>query len=109
MCAYGPRLRKDLNPSGTAISSTSGDNFLDYPAAHIRQAKLTPLKEVRQFLVVDAQQVQDGRLQVMDMNATLYDVEAVVIRTAIDMTALHATSCHPQGEDSAVVIATVAV
>ena len=46
---------------------------------HVRQAEVAPGVAVRQLLVVEAQQVQDRRLQVVDVDLLLDRLEAELV------------------------------
>src|SRR4051812_29926403 len=87
----------------------SGDNFFDDSPGNVCEPELAPLEQVSQLQVVNAQQVQDGGLQVVDVNAAFGHIKAEVVRTAVDVAALDATAGHPHGKDAAVVVAAVAV
>ncbi len=57
------------------------------------------------LLVVDAQQVQDGGLKVMNVNLVVHGVEADIIRGSIGDAGFDAASSHPGGEGVGVVVA----
>ena len=46
----------------------SGDEIVHHLAVHIRQAEIAAGVAVREFLMVEAQQVQDRRVQVVNVN-----------------------------------------
>jgi hypothetical protein len=43
---------------------------------HISQAKIATLEAVGELLVIDAEQVQDGSVQIVNMHGTIHDMEA---------------------------------
>jgi hypothetical protein len=45
---------------------TLREQFLYHLAVHVRQAEVAPLEAVGQLRVIDAEQVQDGGLQIVD-------------------------------------------
>src|SRR6187401_3507073 len=87
--------------------SASGQNPLHDLSMHIRQPVLPALETIGEPLVVDAELMQDRRLQIVDVNGVLDDVEAEVVRRTERDARLHAAARHPQREGLAVVIAPV--
>ena len=57
--------------------------------------------------VVDAELMQDGSLQIMDVHRLLSDVDTVVIRLAVGDTAAHTAAGQPVGETVRVMVSTV--
>ena len=57
--------------------------------------------------VVNAQLVQDRRIQITDVHGVVRNVVAEVIRLAVGDATLYAATCHPNGEATRVVVATV--
>lgn len=47
---------------------SSGENFFHHPAADIRQPEVTPRVAVSELLVVHAEQREDRRVQIVDVN-----------------------------------------
>ena len=45
--------------------------FLDHLAVDVGQSEIPPLKAIGQFQVIDATQVENGGLEVVDVNAIL--------------------------------------
>src|SRR5437867_2059798 len=74
---------------------------------NIRQAEIPPLKAVSQFLVVDAQAVKDGRVEIVDVHRVFGDIVAVVIRLAEADAGLDAAAGHPDGKAAAVMVASI--
>jgi hypothetical protein len=58
-------------PLARTALTCSSQNLADDPSAHVGESILPALKEIRQPLVIDAQQVQDCRLQVVHMPTAL--------------------------------------
>ena len=71
----------------------------------IGQSILTALVAERQPCVIDAAQMQDGRLHVVNMDRIFSDVPAELIGRPVDDARLHAATCHPPTERLAEVIA----
>lgn len=61
-------------------SGPSGQELLDHLASHIRQPKVTPLKPERQPAVINAQQMQNRRLKVVEVNAEFHRGAAEFVR-----------------------------
>ena len=48
-------------------------------AVHIRQAESSALVPERKLFMIDAHQMKDGRLKIMDVNRLLDDVKAILV------------------------------
>src|SRR5262249_21509553 len=72
-----PCSRTGLETCPTTESSCQ--NLLHDPAMHISQAEVASLEAGRQPGVVQAQQVQDRGLNVVDMHGILHDVEPLLV------------------------------
>ena len=64
---------------------------------------------VREALVVDAEQVEHRRLEVVDVDRILDDVVREVVRLAVDDAALHTAAGHPDAVAAGMVVAAVVV
>ena len=60
-------------------------------------------------IVIDAQLVQDGRVDVAHMNRIFYDIVAEVIGLAVNYTFLDSATCHPHGETTRMMIPAIVV
>ena len=83
----------------------SGQELFDDMSVDIGEAEVTPGVVIRQTFMVEAQQVKDGGLKVMDVNLISGDVEAEVIGLAIG-SGLSSAACHQSGESLRVMVAT---
>ena len=63
----------------------------------------------RQLLVVDAEQVEQRSLEIVDVYSVFGNVVAEVIGFTVDRSGFDATSGHPHAEAAGVMIATVVV
>src|SRR5207237_440570 len=63
---------------------------------HVRQAKIPPPMPERQPLVIEPQQVQNRRVEVVDVHLILDDRPAAVVRLAIRPPTLHARPRQPR-------------
>ena len=64
-------------------------------AMNIRQAEITALKTIRQTLVIDAHQMHQRRLEIVNMHAVVRDVNAQIIAFPVLHSGLHAAASHP--------------
>ena len=71
---------------------------------HVGQTKIAALEFVGQAFVVDAEQVQHGRLEVVDVDGVLGRVVGEVVGLAEGEAALHAAAGQPDGKDVGVVV-----
>lgn len=91
--------------NGLRGCETLGDNVLNDLTVDICKAEMPALELEGKLLVVDAQQVQDGGLKVMNVNLVVHGVEADIVRGSIGDAWFDATSSHPSGEGVGVVVA----
>src|SRR2546421_508031 len=98
-----------FSPAGkqrrSRTTALSGDDVLDDLAGDIGQAEVTALKAIRQFLVVEAEQVQDRRLQVVDVDRLVDGVETQLVRSSVGKASLCAAAGEEDGEGVRVMIA----
>lgn len=78
---------------------------MDHVAVDICEAEIASGEAVCEPGVVEAEELEDGGMEVMDVNGFVDGGEAEVIGCAVDITALHAAARHPHGEAIVVVIA----
>ena len=65
---------------------------------HVRQPEVAPLKAIRQTLVIDAQQVKNGGVQIVHVDRVLDDGRREVVCALVDEPALDPSSCEPNRE-----------
>ena len=75
---------------------------------HVGETEVAALKPEGQLGVIEAEQMENGRVQVMHVDRIPDDVETEVISRAIGDAALHAASREEHGVASIVVVASVA-
>ena len=63
---------------------------------------------VNEASVIDTEDVQDGGMKVMDVQAVLHGIEPQVVGGAVCSAALHSAASHPHGKSCRVVIAAIA-
>ena len=76
----------------------SGQNLLDDLSMHVRQAVVAALIQEGQSRVIDAQALQDRRVQVVHMHGIRGDVVAEFVGRAVGYSGLDAAAGHPDGE-----------
>ncbi len=70
------------------IRGCSGDQLRDDLAGDVGQAEVAPLEAVGEPRVVDAEQVEDRGVEVVDVDRVLDDVPAEVVGLADDLAPL---------------------
>ena len=83
-----------------------GEDGLYDLAMHIRQPEITTSMMKRQLLVIKAETMEDGRLQVVNVHWVFYDVKPKVIGLSIRNSRANAAASHPHSKCSRMVIAT---
>src|SRR5579859_7143291 len=91
---------------GSSLRGSSED-VLDDPAMHVGQPMMTALIEERQPGVVNAQAVQHGRVQVVNVDRVASDVVAVIVGLAMRHPRLDAAAGQKDRETTRVMIATI--
>lgn len=66
------------------------------PATSVR-AVVAPRVTVGEALVIDAEEVQDGGLEIVNVNGVLRDVVTEIVGAAVDVSAFHAAALHAEG------------
>src|SRR5687767_4711808 len=67
-------------------------DVLHYVPVHVRQPEVAALEPMRESLVVEAEQVEDRGVEVVDVDGVFDGVEAEVVRLAVDHARLHAAA-----------------
>src|SRR5262249_31352295 len=92
-----------------AEAHSSGQGFLDQLAVNVGETEVPALEFVGKLGVVEAEAVQDRRLQVVHVDRLLGDVVAVVVSGANGGAGLYTAACHPDGEAAGMVVTSVVV
>jgi len=74
---------------------------------HVGQSKIPPAVAVRQLRVINSHQMQDGGVQIVDMNFVLDRVPAEFIRRAVNDSTLNAAAGHPHRETERMMFAAI--
>ena len=96
---------------GRAIRFLHGNNlphqFLHHIPTHIGQSKITTGMPIGQPFMVEAEQVEHGGVEVVNVDDILHGAEAKLVRGAVGVAAAGAASSEPAGETIMVVIAAI--
>src|SRR5262245_31686969 len=84
---------------------SSRQQLLDDLAGDVGEAEVAALETIRQLQVIEAEQLQDGRVQVVDVDRLLDDVPANLVGLAQDGAALYSPTGHPDCEREGMMIA----
>src|SRR5262249_17845565 len=85
------------------------DDLVYHAAGHISEAEGAALELIGKARVVDAERVENGRVQVVNVDWVFDDVVAEVVRFAEGYAGLDATAGQPHGEAPGVVVASVVI
>jgi len=78
-------------------------------AVHVRQPALDAVVVDRELRVVDAEQAQRRRVEVVALGRILRRLEAELVARAVGRASLDATAGHPHGERARVMVAALAL
>src|SRR5947209_3928844 len=82
----------------------SGQDRLDNLPRDVREAEVASLEAISQPLVVDAEEAEDGRVQVVDVDRVLHRRVAELVGGAVADPAFDPAAGHPDGEAFDVVV-----
>lgn len=74
---------------------------------HVGEPEVSALKTVGQPGVIKAEQMEQGRIQIMNMDWLLDNVEPQIVRSPVDGSRLDSSPCKPHAKCSVVVVSTV--
>ena len=63
--------------------ASSGDDLIDHPPSHIGQAKVPARIPIRQPFVIQSEQMQDRRVQIVHVDFVLNGVMAILVGLAV--------------------------
>src|SRR4051812_13016891 len=86
-------------------AALSREYLIDYPARDIGQSEISSHVPVRETSVIEAQTMQYGSLQIVNMNGIFYDFQAEIVRPSNYLPSLHSTARHPYAETVRVMVA----
>src|SRR5438309_718816 len=90
---------------GAGSEDASGQDARDELAEDVGEAEAAALEFVDQLFVVDAQEFQDRRLEVVDVDGVLDDVVAEVVAGAVRNSRLDAGAGEPEREGVGMMVA----
>src|SRR5258708_2888531 len=97
-----------MNPAASSSPHWKLDlrqNLLHHPPINIRQPVIPPRVAEREPLVVEAEEVEDGGVEVVDVDLVLYRAEAEVVGRPVGQAAADAAAGQPGSEAPVVVVA----
>ena len=83
------------------------NDVMDYFAVDVGQAEVAAGVAVGEFFVVEAEELEHGGVEVVDVDTVLDGLESEFVGGAVDVSAFNAASGEPGGEAVVVVIAAV--
>ena len=86
---------------------SSRQNVLHHIPAHIGQPKISPRMPIGQPFMIEAEEVEHGGMEVVDVDDILHGPEAEFVRGAVGVAASSAATGKPAGEAVMVVVAAV--
>src|SRR6185436_16526470 len=106
-CSVDFSPHKGFATCGLKSTLCSRQELLHDLSVHIGQPIVAALETEREPFVVDSQQMQERRVEVVDVDAVRHDVVAEGTRLAVEGPALDAAAGHPEAEAPRVMIAAV--
>src|SRR5262249_45062713 len=97
-----------LHSAGTSPTRFSCEKGIYQFAVHIGQAEVAALETIGQLGVIEAQQVQERRVQVVNVDTVLDGVEAELVAFAEGKAGLGAAAGQPHREGVGMVVAAIA-
>ena len=83
------------------------DQVFNNVAVHIGQTKIPAGISVREFFMIEAEQLEHRSVQIVDVYFVLDRFEAELVGRSVNVPAFHAAASQPRGETPMVVISTV--
>ena len=80
---------------------------VDDVAVDVGEAEVAAGVAVGEFFVIEAEEVEHGGVEIVDVDLVLDGGEAEVIGCAVDVAAFHSAAGHPGGEAVVIVIAAI--
>ena len=97
--------QQQVQDADMAAEGTSSHNLRDQLTVYVGKPKVTAVEEVRQALVVQAQQMEQRGMDVVVVHNLLGRLIAKLVGGADDLPALDAGAGHPKGHGAGVVVA----
>src|SRR5690606_37343696 len=93
--------------SAIGNSTPSRQNVMHDRAMDVGESEVAALVTVGELLVVDAEAVEDGGVEIVHVDGVFEDVVAEVVGEAVVESRLDASARHPDGEASRMMVAAV--
>src|SRR5437660_1608384 len=103
-----PVTTRQVGPTSWPPARATSDNLLDHFSLDERQAFVASQVGIRQFVLVEAELVQDRRVHVAEMDRVFDGVQTDGVGGADDLASLDAAAGHPHREAQIVVVASLA-
>src|SRR4030095_15221610 len=102
-------MNPESTDAGSAATTALRNDFSHHAAVHIGQAEIAAAVAVGEPFVVEAHEVQDGRVQVVDVHAVLDRGIAHLVGGAVQGPAFATAAGQPHREAEMVVVAASAL
>jgi hypothetical protein len=96
-------------PSPESRVPTSGHDLRNDPSGDVRESHVAAVEPIRQPRVLDAEQVQNRRVQIVEVDRLLGRLVAELIARSDDLPALDSRARHPHRHRPRVVVAAHAI
>src|SRR5205823_6983116 len=87
------------------LNVASRHDPLDYVPVIVGEPEITAVVTIGQLFVIETEQVQDRRVQVVDVNLVIHRARAELVGCAVDRAALDAAPGEPEAERAVVMVA----
>ena len=74
---------------------------------NVRQTHVSSAESIRQFCVVNAEQVQHRRVQVVNLDSVFNDLITELVGRSVSDSAFHATASHPDRESVRIMVSAI--
>src|SRR5436190_848174 len=87
-----------ISASSFVLLDQLRQQIADNPPLNIREPEIAPIISISQLFMIETEDLQDGRVQVMHMNFILHRGPAKFIRCAVDGSTFDASASQPHAE-----------
>ena len=89
----------------SVVSVRLTQELTDHDTADVCQSHVEAAETNRQAMVVETEEVEERRMEVVDVHSILDRCPSELVRFPYNVTALYAAACHPQAESEWVMVA----
>src|SRR5258706_12885369 len=86
------------------LSAPLSDDFFNYFSTYVREPKVAAGVAIGKLFVVETEEAQHGRVQIVDMNRVFHGSETEFVRRSVNVTAFDTAGGEPDGEAIMVVV-----